>query len=188
MPICSGFVRQLDDQSYAHTKFSNAFAADFGTGKYFQLAYDDSFMTINNLHEYLEEKGYKEPVDQRYNPYTWKVGLEGITIWEAMMKTNPERLKAFHANIAYSSIHVPLTGFYNFSELATTGSRVSLVDVGGGAGHSIKRILDAHPDINPASVVLQDRPEAIEQSKSILPPGVRAIEHDFFTLQPIRGT
>jgi hypothetical protein len=187
MPICFGLVKQLDGQSYAHTKFSTALAAEFGTGKYFQLAYDDSFMTINNFHEYLEQKGYKEPEDQRYNPYTWKVGLEGMTIWDAMAMTNPERLKAFHANIAHSSIHFPLTGFYDFSKLATTDGRISLVDVGGGSGHSIKRILQAHPDIEPESVVLQDRSEAIEQSKGILPPGVRAMEHNFFTQQPIKG-
>jgi hypothetical protein len=188
MLVCTGFVRQLPDGQYAHTKFSRAYAAMPGPGLYFQLIYDESFLNIDNIHLFFDEKGWKEPVDQRYSPYAWKAGQEGTTIWEIMAQ-NPARFKAFQAGIGHASASVPLTGFYNFSAQNTTeDDRPVLVDVGGGNGRSIMRILQAHPDLPAHKFVLQDLPEVVKQVEQELPKEVKVMAHDFFTPQPVKGT
>ena len=187
MLVCVGFVRQLDNKEYAHTKFSLAYAAIPGPGMFFQLIYDESFLAVDNLHIFLQEKGFKEPVDQRYSPYTWKAKQEGKTVWEVMAQ-HPERLRAFQAGLAHASASVPLTGFYDFGKLTTEGDRPVLVDMGGGAGHTILRILQAHPNLPPNKFVLQELKEPIEESKNVLPAEVLTMEHDFFTPQILKGS
>lgn len=68
MVVCSGFVQQLENLEYAHTKFSLAYTAVPGPGMFFQLVYDESVLMIDNFHMYLREKGRKEPIDQKYSP------------------------------------------------------------------------------------------------------------------------
>lgn len=153
----------------------------------FQLIYDESFLMLDNFHLYLDEKGYKEPDNQRYSPYAWKSKQEGTPIYDIMAQ-HPERLHAFHAGLAHFSETTHLTGFYDFGKLNVEGDRTILVDVGGGAGHSIMRILGAHPQIPSTKCILQDLKGPIVQSKIVLPTEVRAMEHDFFKPQPIEGT
>lgn len=187
MLVCTSFIRQLPDGQYAHTKFSVAYAAMPGPGLHFQLIYDESMLNIDNIHLYFDEKGWKEPADQRYSPYAWKAGQEGTTIWEIMAQ-NPARFQAFQAGIGFATASVPLTGFYDFSTLSTEGDRPVLVDVGGGNGRSIRRIMEAHPDLPAHKFILQDLPEVVKgQVDPELPKEVKVMAHDFFTSQPVQG-
>ncbi|KAL2431624.1 O-methyltransferase gsfC [Exophiala dermatitidis] len=184
--VCVGFVRQLENGDYAHTRLSRTYAVMPGPGMYFQFIYDEAGFVLSNFHRYLQEKGYKEPDDQRYSPYTWRAGQEGKTVWEVMAQ-QPERLQAFQAGIAASSTGIPLTRFYDFSKLKTENDRPVLVDIGGGNGQSILRIMEAHPDIPANRFVLQELKEPAEVAKGILPQGVVIMEHDFFGPQPVEG-
>jgi O-methyltransferase domain len=159
-----------------------------GPGAYFQIIYDEGFLMIDNLHIYLQEKGLKEPMDQRYSPYAWKSGQEGKIIWDIMAQ-HPERFAAFQAGLAHASATVPLTGYYDFSKLKTEGDRPVLVDLGGGAGHAILRILEAYPDLPAKKFVLQDLKPVLDESKrtKTLPDDVTLMEHDFYTPQPVQG-
>ncbi|KIX02109.1 uncharacterized protein Z518_08048 [Rhinocladiella mackenziei CBS 650.93] len=186
MAVCVGFIRQLENMEYAHTKFSLAYATTPGPGTFFQLVYDEGFLAIDNLHGFLQEKGFKEPVDQRYSPYTWRWGEEGKTVWEVMAQY-PERFQAFQTGLAHADATVPLTGFYDFSKLNTDGDRPILVDIGGGNGHSIMRIMEAHPKLPPHKFVLQELKEPAEEARKILPKEVAVMEHDFFTPQTLIG-
>ncbi|KAJ9609711.1 hypothetical protein H2200_006039 [Cladophialophora chaetospira] len=186
MVVCTGFLRQLQNADYAHTKFSLAYASIPGPGMHFQLIYDESFLMIDNYHLFLEQKGYKETDDQRYSPYTWKSGQEGKMVWEVMAQT-PERLHAFQGGLAHLSHTTRLTGFYDFGKLNTESDRPILVDVGGGAGHSILRILQAHPQLQPNKFILQELKEPLEQARTVLPEQVCLMEHDFFTQQPVKA-
>ncbi|KAL2395212.1 O-methyltransferase gsfC [Exophiala dermatitidis] len=184
--VCVGFVRQLENGEYAHTRLSRTYAAMPGPGMYFQFIYDEAGFVLSNFHRYLQEKGYKEPDDQRYSPYTWRAGQEGKTVWEVMAQ-QPERLQAFQAGIAASSTGIPLTRFYDFSKLKTEDDRPVLVDIGGGNGQSILRIMEAHPDIPANRFILQELKEPAEVAKGVLPQGVVIMEHDFFGPQPVKG-
>ena len=62
------------------------------------------------------------------------------------------------------------------------------MDVGGGAGHSILRILQAHPQIPSSKFILQELKEPLAQARAVLPEQVGLMEHDFFAQQPVKGT
>ena len=188
MTVSTGFVQQLENLEYAHTKFSLAYTAIPGPGMFFQLVYDESFLMIDNLHMFLREKGPKEPIDQKYSPYSWKSQKEGRDIWSIMADT-PERLHAFQAGLGFADSQIPLIGFYDFGKLNTPDDRPILVDVGGGGGQSIVQILKAYPDLSPSKFVLQDLKEPIELARTgtFLPKEVQAMEHDFWTPQPVKG-
>lgn len=68
---------------------------------------------------------------------------------------------------------------------------IVLVDVGGGKGHDLSRFATLHmSDIKEPRLVLQDLPDVIEHLTSVdnpLPPSIKAMAHDFFTPQPVRG-
>ena len=188
MTVCTGFLNQLENKEYSHTKFSYAFVPMPGPGAYFQMVYDEGFLMVDDLHLYLEEKGLKEPMDQRYSPYAWKSKQEGNVIWDIMAQ-NPSRFAAFQAGLAHASATVPLTGYYDFNRLRTDDDRPVLVDLGGGVGHSILRIMEAYPELPARKFILQEMKAIIEESKrqKILPDEVVTMEHDFFTPQPVKG-
>lgn len=132
-----------------------------------------------------------EPDDPLRNPYTHRHGQDGVPVW-AIMAQFPDRLKAFQLGLASQEDSVPIIGFYDFSSLydpEDDGDRATLIDLGGGQGQSIMQILKAFPTLKPERMILQDLPEPIQQAQTskLLPDGVQAMVHDFWTPQPIKG-
>ncbi|CZR47654.1 uncharacterized protein FPRO_13321 [Fusarium proliferatum ET1] len=195
--VASGFLDQTepDGGEYKHTKFSLAYILDEPAPGYLFLAmYDEWFKHMHNFDDYLVSKGkYEEPQDPLYNPYTayWK--QEGTPVWSLMMQ-NPERFQTFQTGMAGIDVAIPVTGHFDFSTLKnespdTGNATIELVDVGGGEGTVLNKILEAHPELSPRNCVLQERPEVIQlaKSKKTLPDDVQLVEHDFMTEQPVKG-
>lgn len=67
---------------------------------------------------------------------------------------------------------------------ASTPDAVLLVDVGGGRGHEILKLLDKFPDVK-GRMVLQDLPHVVDDVRS---ESMETMAYDFFTPQPIQGT
>ncbi|CCT73670.1 related to O-methyltransferase B [Fusarium fujikuroi] len=195
--VASGFLDQTepDGGEYKHTKFSLAYILDEpAPGHLFLAMYDEWFKHMHNFDDYLVSKGrYEEPQDPLYNPYTayWK--QEGTPVWSIMMQ-NPERFQTFQTGMAGIDVAIPVTGHFDFSTLKnefpdTDNATIELVDVGGGEGTVLNKILEAHPELSPRNCVLQERPEVIQlaKSKKTLPDDVQLVEHDFMTEQPVKG-
>ncbi|KAI1008745.1 hypothetical protein LB504_001815 [Fusarium proliferatum] len=195
--VASGFLDQTepDGGEYKHTKFSLAYILDKpAPGHLFLAMYDEWFKHMHNFDDYLVSKGkYQEPQDPLYNPYTayWK--QEGTPVWSIMMQ-NPERFQAFQTGMAGIDVAIPVTGHFDFSTLKkespdTDNATIELVDVGGGEGTVLNKILEAHPDLSPRNCVLQERPEVIQfaKSKKTLPDDVQLVENDFMMEQPVKG-
>ncbi|KAF5606360.1 O-methyltransferase B [Fusarium pseudocircinatum] len=195
--VASGFLDQTepDGGEYKHTKFSLAYILDKpAPGHLFLAMYDEWFKHMHNFDDYLVSKGkYEEPQDPLYNPYTayWK--QEGTPVWSIMMQ-NPERFQTFQTGMAGIDVAIPVTGHFDFSTLKndfsdTDNATIELVDVGGGEGTVLNKILEAHPELSPKNCMLQERPEVIQlaKSKKTLPDGVQLVEHDFMTEQPVKG-
>ncbi|EGU85254.1 hypothetical protein FOXB_04275 [Fusarium oxysporum f. sp. conglutinans Fo5176] len=195
--VASGFLDQTepDGGEYKHTKFSLAYILDKpAPGHLFLAMYDEWFKHMHNFDDYLVSKGkYEEPQDPLYNPYTayWK--QEGTPVWSIMMQ-NPERFQTFQTGMAGIDVAIPVTGHFDFSTLKndspdTGNATIELVDVGGGEGTVLNKILEAHPDLSPKNCMLQERPEVIQlaKSKKTLPDGIQLVEHDFMTEQPVKG-
>jgi len=141
--------------------------------------------------DYIEHTGKAtEPDDATRNPYTWRHGQDGKPVWEIMAQY-PDRIQTFQVGLAGQEAAVPIVGYYDFSKLKTDEeNRVELVDVGGGQGQSLKQILEAHPDLSPSKMVLQETPDVIKiaQATKMLPDSVVKMEHDFYTEQPVKGS
>ncbi|KAJ5093723.1 S-adenosyl-L-methionine-dependent methyltransferase [Penicillium angulare] len=60
-----------------------------------------------------------------------------------------------------------------------------MVDVGGGPGQELSRFKERHPELS-GRFVLQDLPLTLNRIEK-LPPGIEAVEYDFFMPQPIKG-
>ncbi|KAF5612641.1 O-methyltransferase B [Fusarium tjaetaba] len=195
--VASGFLDQTepDGGEYKHTKFSLAYILDKpAPGHLFLAMYDEWFKHMHNFDDYLVSKGkYEEPQDPLYNPYTayWK--QEGTPVWSIMMQ-NPERFQTFQTGMAGIDVAIPVTGHFDFSTLKndssdTDNATIELVDVGGGEGMVLNKILEAHSELSPKDCMLQERPEVIQlaKSKKTLPDDVQLVEHDFMTEQPVKG-
>lgn len=70
----------------------------------------------------------------------------------------------------------------------TTSSTILFVDIGGGEGSQSLALRERYPDL-PGRVLIQDRPEVVEQARAQLPSSVRinAEVHNMFEPQPVKG-
>ena len=155
-----------------------------------QNSYDDIFLCLARLHEYLDARqSLTEPDDQSFNPFTWTHGQDGKPFWDVMAEKG--KFQRFQMALANMSKAMPVTGFFDFGTLATADDRVVLVDVGGGMGVTLKAILNSNEQLTkmPEKFVLQDLKGPVEQAKASgqLPQGVQAMEHNIMSEQPIKG-
>ncbi|KAL2421756.1 O-methyltransferase gsfC [Exophiala dermatitidis] len=194
--VASRFITQsYTDGSYGSTKFSQAYTSF--PGLFFTLMFDHFLQPMTDLPRYLKKHGPVEPTSFYVNPYSdyHNASDSGLTTWEIMSK-DPAKLKTFQIGLTTGDALVPVTGYYDFDQLALTEEelahnpeRVSLVDIGGGVGNTVKRILDAYKKLDPKHVVLQDQENVIDMAakEKIVPEGVRLMKHDFWTPQPVKG-
>jgi hypothetical protein len=186
----TGFlIREDGSSSYRHTHTSLAYAGPIGA--LFSPCYDEGIRALVRLPEYLSVRPKEEAQNAKYSPFTWNEGQEGKATFE-ILSNMPARTEGIHT-LASNVQHLrPYTGFFEFAKLASkeeNRDRPVFVDVGGGNGHVIKEVLGAVPQIRPEQCILEDRAETLELARTtgLLPAGVRLLEHDYLTLQPIAG-
>ncbi|KAJ4361374.1 hypothetical protein N0V85_009412, partial [Neurospora sp. IMI 360204] len=142
-------------------------------------------------------RGAREPQDPFHNSFTFAYGQYGRATAREVMEQDPERLETFQRGMKGLDVMVPCVGHFDFGVLAASEEEeeemVELVDVGGGHGAVLKQILDAHPQLNPERIVLQDfREDVVELARAGqrngtgLPRGVRVMVHNIIG-QPVRG-
>ncbi|KIW89052.1 uncharacterized protein Z519_10537 [Cladophialophora bantiana CBS 173.52] len=194
--VASGFITQSpEDGSYGCTRFSQAYTSF--PGMFFTLMFDHFLQPMTDLPKYLAKHGAVEPTSFYVNPYSdyHNASDSGLTTWEIMSK-DPEKLKTFQLGLKMGDNLVPVIGYYDFNQLAlseeelqTNPDRAALVDIGGGVGNTVKKVLDEYKKLNPKNVVLQDQKEiiAMAEKEKIAPEGVKLMEHDFWTEQPVKG-
>jgi hypothetical protein len=108
------------------------------------------------------------------------------------MKENPEAASQFNNHMSAYHQGRPSwmdVGFYDVPSLFSnvTQDDALLVDVGGSVGHDLSEFRRKWSDA-PGRLVLQDLPDVIAQAKTgQLHSSIEAMEHDFFTEQPIKG-
>lgn len=153
---------------------------------------------MHNFDDYLAARGQlehaKEPDDPLHNPYTYYHKQDGTPVW-AIMAQNPEGIETFQVGMAGLDVAIPVVGHFDFSALKNSPEddakgTVELIDVGGGHGIVLKKILDAHPELSAKNCMLQERPDVIQMAKSsgVLPADTQFLEHDFMTEQPVKGS
>jgi hypothetical protein len=116
----------------------------------------------------------------------------GEPIW-AWFDNHPEDSAIFDSAMSIQEsfpkgMQPPYPFSEDIGELRTESDAVTLVDIGGGAGHAIKKIRAEYPSAI-GRFILQDLPKTINkidaaQAKS---EGFEPMVYDFFTPQPIKG-
>lgn len=86
---------------------------------------------------------------------------------------------------------VPTLGMYPFSSLKeqveAEPDRPFIVDVGGSYGKVLMSIQEEAPAGFGAQMILQDRPDVIDEISQESIPNITKMAHDFFTPQPIKS-
>jgi hypothetical protein len=134
------------------------------------------------LPSYFATRGFHEPSSQEAGPYAERFGC---TYWQRVnqspkLKDDFDTYMAAHKK-GGSSI-VDLLPVAYFVEGYDKNSSVLLVDIGGGVGHQSRELKSRHPYLE-GEIIVQD----LRVSKELEFAGIRGMEYDFFTPQPIRS-
>lgn len=120
-------------------------------------------------------------------PFQWTFNTK-LSYFDHIQR-NPETLNDF--NIFMSGIRstrIHWTEWFPVETQILSGfsgadDGILMVDVGGGKGHDLERLLKQFPNIK-GRLILQDLPATISNVKE-LSAGIQAMPHDFFTPQPV---
>lgn len=154
-----------------------------------RFSYDQFPSCQLQMLENFRENGYKCPTDSLNCPFQPAFATK-LSFFEHM-KQNPERLVDFNKFMTGTrgSRNHWSDWFPVESEILSTipgaENDALLVDVGGGKGHDLERLLSQYPQTK-GRLVLQDLPDTINCIQQ-LSPDIRRMPHDFFTPQPVKG-
>ena len=144
--------------------------------------------------EYLQERNYRNPTNK--DDSLWKYGMDTTDhYFEYINRPGRERAaEAFHNHMRFKTLGLKWHEMPNimtsvFGDYTASAEDVSIVDVGGSSGHDLVSFRTHHPNV-PGRLVLQDLPEAISAAKAageLQARNIEAMEHDFFTPEPVTG-
>lgn len=208
-----GSIYETGPNEYVSTPFSKALKEPIYRDAYptmFVLFCVQSYSNINSgtdcctrfgicgpsflaLPEYLSKTKHKNPDNPEDGAFQLGHGTkEHFFEW---VSQRPERLTEFQHHMAGYRTGRPSWMDHNFYPVEknlvdgakTEDDAVFLVDIGGGKGHDLQELDRKHPNL-PGKLVLQDLKEVIEEAKAAgLDDKIVAMEHDFFTNQPVIG-
>ena len=142
-----------------------------------------------HMNDYFQTHGYKCPTDYTDCALQWTFNSKA-TYFEYIHETS-ERMGDF--NTLMKRMRSTRKHFIEWfplelalmTDFSSGEDDVLIVDVGGGRGHDLERILSDIPS-SKGHLVLQDLPGTISDIKE-LSEGIKPMAHDFFTPQPIKG-
>ncbi|KAH8880872.1 putative O-methyltransferase [Thozetella sp. PMI_491] len=139
------------------------------------------------LPTFLKKISYREPLDPTDTCYR-DSNPEKLDFW-SRLSLHPALQESFGGSMeGWTRSKNPWPEFFDTAKLFEGAdlSRPIIVDVGGNVGKDLERFLLRHPDIPPGSLVLQDRPQALELAKAS--NKIKTMVYDFFTPQPVTGS
>lgn len=143
-----------------------------------------------NLPDWLQSNQYEDPVGTL--PTAWSSTVPTDKHPYGWLADNPWALTLAQAHMRIQREGRPL--FFDALDFEqrfgqdTTSSTVLFVDVGGSLGTQSLTLRKRYPDL-PGRVILQDRPEVIEQVRAVLTSSVKVESevYDIFKPQPVKG-
>jgi hypothetical protein len=145
---------------------------------------------VISLPEALAEDGYRNPEDVAKSAMTKAFG--GMTVWEILEKDDKARVMFDAAMEQQDDLPLECIPDESINWVGMLGDvpadEVAFVDVGGGSGHVMLKIMEQTGRSIPGRFVLQDTKRAIESVQTVAQkPPFECMEVDFFQGQPIRG-
>ena len=141
------------------------------------------------LPEYLKTRPAQDLLDIRKTPYACAYNMEGRTFYETL-SANPEHLDTFNRSMSEPG---PDYGIFPFAslkaEVEAEPDRAFVVDIGGGKGQALLHIREETENVfgTAAKLILQERPDVLEQIKPEELVGIETMPYDFHTEQPVKG-
>ncbi|KAI0469851.1 hypothetical protein GGR56DRAFT_679072 [Xylariaceae sp. FL0804] len=109
--------------------------------------------------DYLKTHSYTEAQEASKAPYSWALGKEGTTYYEAI-EEDPLVSDTWHKAMIMLETTQPITGMFPFHSMKTAveaePQRPFVVDVGGGRGNALKAIMGECGGSYGAKMILQD--------------------------------
>lgn len=145
-----------------------------------------------NLPDWLRENQYQDPVGVLPTAWTSAMKLEEGKHPYQYLAENPWALELAQAHMRIQREGRPLfldaLNFPTRFGQNTTSSDILFVDVGGSTGAQSMNFRKRYPYL-PGRVIVQDRPEVVEQAKEHIPSSanIEAEVYDIFMPQPIKG-
>ncbi|PVH91422.1 S-adenosyl-L-methionine-dependent methyltransferase [Periconia macrospinosa] len=140
------------------------------------LAMSMSLLPLGNMLQYFRRHGFQNPSESERGPWQYAHGSDrSFFRW---LEGKPKEKKAFHLAMAGLRPNAACQWFEHFrvrEKLLVSGSRMSLVDVGGGMGHDAKRAKAYY-----MRMILHDWPE--KQAQCILAKVRQAMSEDSLLL------
>ncbi|KAK0639804.1 S-adenosyl-L-methionine-dependent methyltransferase [Cercophora newfieldiana] len=185
----AGYAQESGAREYVATRMSKAMVVPH-IEAFAAHVYEASARSCNRMPEYFKTHGYKNPEDDLNGPSQYALGTD-LHFFEYLHK---DPVKAERFNICMTGSKAGLRFWFEWFPVtehlvkpfkASGATDVPfLVDLGGGIGLHVRRLLEANPEAEP--LVLQDLPGTIAKAKD-LDPRIKPMVHDFFTQQPIKG-
>lgn len=150
-------------------------------------SFDVTFPILQRLPEFLRSTSYRNPDGNPQSPAQSVFGYD----WFEYLYRNPEQGQVFDSAM---SIHERLpavtTPTFPYKDQALAASHETkepavLVDVGGGRGQFVEKLLEDVPDI-PCVFIVQDL-EPVIAGVEFTSPKIRGMVQDFFEPQAVKG-
>ncbi|GAB7365133.1 hypothetical protein MBLNU230_g6222t1 [Neophaeotheca triangularis] len=187
--ICAqGIAEEVEPNVYRHNSKSLVYVT--GTSKYFFKMLLDQDFAFKQIDRYFKTHSREDILDRTKNPYGFAHGLEGKTYYE-VISADPERFEAFNQTLVQMDSEMPVRGMFPFdsmkAQVEAEPERPFIVDIGAGMGKVLMSIMEEAPGGFGAECILQDRPDVLAAIPDESIPGVKKMEHDFFTPQPVKN-
>ncbi|KAL8807192.1 MAG: hypothetical protein Q9182_000874 [Xanthomendoza sp. 2 TL-2023] len=187
--VAAGLIASPSEDTYSHTAKSSIYVKGEHTAvdSFNMLTLlNVSYMTIP---QYLQTRSAQDLLDIRKTPYACAYGMEGRTFYETL-SANPDHLDTFNKAMSEPG---PDYGIFPFSllkeDVLAEPERAFLVDIGGGKGQALLHIRKETGHIfgSGAKMILQERPDVLEQIRPEEMVGIETMPYDFHTEQPVKG-
>ncbi|KAK3706281.1 hypothetical protein LTR37_012796 [Vermiconidia calcicola] len=179
-----GHIDEKDVDVFAANKFSMAFVTPKGIAGS-KFAFETATPAWNAMPAYLKSIGFKNPENSHDAPLQRGFGSQKH-MFELLVEHGVlENFQTFMTS--YRADREEFLDIFPARERLLDGSQddsVLLVDIGGGRGHDIEKILEQLPDTK-GRMVLQEVGDVVKQVSES--DAMKVMVHDFFTPQPIQA-
>ncbi|KAK3361779.1 O-methyltransferase-domain-containing protein [Lasiosphaeria ovina] len=188
-----------------HSRVSPLYRSDHPFAPLATVAVGNGLKAYVHWPEYFEKYGRREPRGQTHTPFGFAWGHPELPPWE-VKALYPKYAVQFTKAMKSRQIvggNMEVVGPGALYDMAWLGDEANakrgegrgsgsplVVDVGGGLGQLLRDVVTAVPAIHPDQCVLQDRKEVIEEALAggdAFIRGVKLMDHDFHTQQPVKG-
>ncbi|KAJ0339414.1 hypothetical protein COL154_009951 [Colletotrichum chrysophilum] len=195
--VATGFLEQRGHDQIGHTSHTRIFAnstTSNANASLWMVICDEWMHPLLAMPDYYEKFGIKEPTGRLHSIKAFGEGQPELTVAQ-IMSLHPKRVAHIHLSMPLMDGAYPQTGFYDFSWIADRAakephSRKVIVDVGGGKGWTLQRIVNENEGIPMERCVLQDLPGVISFVEKHGDENIKRatlMPIDFHKEQPVQG-